>query len=469
MQLASQVLASPLPIIRHANGTLHASVSSEWLDESYMHLWTTFDQEIRSALATLNLNFQVPHVDFAGGEVYLVGNEIGLSSRFINNVCVPVAKILAHSSHPSLVIGDIQAFATQVIPDVAIGVTIDNDDSISEVKVVGEFKTFWTLGLAHLSVSNRRSRLQLGPHLGQLVAQMRNFELRYGFLSTYKGTMFVKRTADFAFHVSRPIRDVDTNLSVRQCFAALCILAEQAHEYTEGSDFKAERLRGQNGVQASVRQSPLRNYAAEGSLVAGLNGITPHSIILGDQQGSLTVLNVTRKLSPPSQSDKAIFEINQEGTRYIVKCWGPQHERESNSEIAVYERLSHLRPRGYTVFANMILAGNIICSSLFPHGRALVLPHKNGQVLAYVWDNLSLHERTHVREECEKAINILRSISVYIPDSGKHNVLYDRDTGAVTMLDFETAMECLQSEHVPHVELLSLFGDSEMREHTSGG
>jgi hypothetical protein len=193
MQTASQVLASLLPVIRHAKGTLHASVSNEGLHESYMHLWTTFDQEIRSALAPLNLNFQVPHVDFADSEVYLVGNQIGLSGRFINNVCVPVGKVLARSSQPSLVIGDIQAFAitAETIPDVSIGVTINNDDSLTEVKVVGKFKTFWTLELAQWSVSNIQSRVQLGPNLGtcsspqrhatvtdistgQLVAQMRN-------------------------------------------------------------------------------------------------------------------------------------------------------------------------------------------------------------------------------------------------------------------------------------------------------
>lgn len=141
----------------------------------------------------------------------------------------------------------------------------------------------------------------------------------------------------------------------------------------------------------------------------------------------------------------------------------------SNAECAVYERLSDSRPGGYDVFANLILAGNILCSSLFPNGRALVLPYKDGQILAHIWDDLSDRERTHVREECEKAIRILRSLSIYVPDAGKHNVLYERETGAVTMLDFETAIECPQSEHMPYVELLSLFGDPMMRGHTSGG
>lgn len=71
---------------------------------------------------------------------------------------------------------------------------------------------------------------------------MREFGLCYGFLSTYRGTVFVKRTADFAFCVSPPIQDQDTNLSVRQCFVGFCILAEQGHDYIEGPDFKVERV-----------------------------------------------------------------------------------------------------------------------------------------------------------------------------------------------------------------------------------
>jgi hypothetical protein len=141
----------------------------------------------------------------------------------------------------------------------------------------------------------------------------------------------------------------------------------------------------------------------------------------------------------------------------------------SNTECAVYERLAESRPGGYSVFANMILAGDILCSSSFPDGRTLVIPYKDGQILAHIWDDLNVSEQTHVREECENAIQILRALSIYVPDAGKHNVLYDRETGAVTMLDFETAIEYPQSEHWPYVELKLLFGDTVMGGRTSAG
>ena len=98
-----------------------------------------------------------------------------------------------------------------------------------------------------------------------------------------------------------------------------------------------------------------------------------------------------------------------------------------------------------------------------------MLPYKNGRVLAHIWDDLSERERTHVREECEKAIRILRGLEIYVPDTGKHNVLYARETGTVTMLDFESGMPCPPEEHMPYNELKSLFGDTTMRAHASGG
>lgn len=157
---------------------------------------------------------------------------------------------------------------------------------------------------------------------------------------------------------------------------------------------------------------------------------------------------------------------------FLLLSWCLSHHvyaSRSHAECAVYERLLNSQPTGYGVFASMVLAGSILCSSLFPDGRALVLPYKDGQILSHIWDKLSDHERTHVREECEKAIRILRSLSVYVPDVGKHNVLYARETGKVTMLDFETARPCPPEDHMPYVELLSLFGDATMRGHTSGG
>lgn len=99
----------------------------------------------------------------------MVGNEIGLSGRFVNNVCDPVAKVLVRASQPALVMGDIQAFeatTSDVIPDVSIGVTLSSDDSESEVKIVGELKTYWTAPLHRFSLSDAVILPRLLPHFG---------------------------------------------------------------------------------------------------------------------------------------------------------------------------------------------------------------------------------------------------------------------------------------------------------------
>lgn len=167
MESAGELLARPLPPLRHAGGTLYPSVSSERLHESCMHQWSTFEQEIQSVLDSLDLNHTVSHTVSADGEFYLVGNETGLTGRFVNNICDPVAKVLSRASIPSVVFADIRALSasSSVIPDVGLGVTSRND-SETTVLAVGELKTFWTLQLEQLSVVDPPTRAELEPYLG---------------------------------------------------------------------------------------------------------------------------------------------------------------------------------------------------------------------------------------------------------------------------------------------------------------
>lgn len=66
----------------------------------------------------------------------------------------------------------------------------------------------------------------------------------------------------------------------------------------------------------------------EGSSGTGQNvTVTPNAIIVSRGEGSLSVLNVSRRISSFRQTDKALFELDYEGTRCIVKCWGPRHDR----------------------------------------------------------------------------------------------------------------------------------------------
>lgn len=54
----------------------------------------------------------------------------------------------------------------------------------------------------------------------------------------------------------------------------------------------------------------------------------------------------------------------------------------------------------------------------------------------------------------------LRDVNTICIDAGRHNVLYNRSTGAVTMVDFEMVKECgLSNVHILEApELLCIVG-----------
>jgi hypothetical protein len=128
-------------------------------------------------------------------------------------------------------------------------------------------------------------------------------------------------------------------------------------------------------------------------------------------------------------------------------------------------------PTGTNVFPSLVAYGKIICSSIFPSGWVLVLSKVKGAVLSTIWDDLTLAERFHVQSQCRKAISILRNVYAISVDAGKHNVLYDRSTGATTMIDFERMKECDQNRlyrlDVP--ELYAIFGPELVQDPASEG
>lgn len=62
--------------------------------------------------------------------------------------------------------------------------------------------------------------------------------LRFGFLSTYNSTVFVKRAADTSFLLSPPIKHDTVQPSLRQIFAGFCLMALSEPKYFPGPGFK---------------------------------------------------------------------------------------------------------------------------------------------------------------------------------------------------------------------------------------
>lgn len=71
-----------------------------------------------------------------------------------------------------------------------------------------------------------------------VVFYMRGHMLKYGFISTYKTTVFFKRVSDYCFHLSPPIDQTATNPSLRECFAGFSVLSAADSKYVEGNDVR---------------------------------------------------------------------------------------------------------------------------------------------------------------------------------------------------------------------------------------
>lgn len=99
-----------------------------------------------------------------------------------------------------------------------------------------------------------------------------------------------------------------------------------------------------------------------------------------------------------------------------------------------------------------------------------MLEHRDGMRLDRLWHTLSEIERAHVQSECINGVHALRQVTVRLDDAGMHNILYSRESGVVTLLDFEGAQEVESHSVVPtYHEMGAIFGSDLLLGRPSGG
>ncbi|OGM51323.1 hypothetical protein ABOM_000168 [Aspergillus bombycis] len=480
METASASISRVLPYLHKINGTTHQSDCREAISLRFFHQWTTFNQDVADACASLDLTGLVPIVD-ESTEEFIVGSELGLTGRFAKQVCDVSSKALSTTVLAAYKFGDynaIEATDHNNVPDIVM-LTIPSADA----RAVGEMKTYWTVRLDRCSINDGyMSLLPLQSHLAQLVRYMRGNFLRYGFLSTYNATIFVRRTDPYRFEVTMPIKSQGTSPTIRQCFVALAVFASQDWKYNEPDGFSLAQLRipTQPHTQASLRPSPLRNQvAAPGDIREPIGN---QSILFADGDGNdtrtaITVVNCTSVVR--TMGDKAIFEVLWDGRPAIAKCWGEDlYERfvtnvhltavlgvnqafsSYRDEYLTYQKIQTLRPGGYEFFPLMYSHGAIACSSIFPKGYIAIMSRFDGVRLDMVWDHLRGSTKEHVRLVIHKAIKVLREIEVIQIDCGAHNVLYNSNTESAVLCDFELMQACESDTRTPDLpEMYAIFGD----------
>ncbi|KAJ5950290.1 uncharacterized protein N7479_008703 [Penicillium vulpinum] len=154
--------------------------------------------------------------------------------------------------------------------------------------------------------------------------------------------------------------------------------------------------------------------------------ITPTGVVIECGTAMPVVVNFVEQLSDPKNQEKGVWVADISGTRRVLKCWKTEVDRLFDIEAAVYERLETTRSIGHYLFPMCIARGQIICSSLFPSGWAIIMEYRDGERLCDIWHSLDTDERAYVEQECFKGIQALRAMSIRHDDPGMHNILYAR-------------------------------------------
>ncbi|KAI2793392.1 hypothetical protein POX_b03447 [Penicillium oxalicum] len=437
MEPALIQLARPIPPLRQNARTANPSVHSDRLSLARMSEWRSFSEDALRAFHEAGITHEVPFQDET--ELYTVGTKHGVSGRFVRNLCDPVMRALAPlPGMESIRFADFPALSTSddILPDICLG-RIAADPTPDNVYLVGEIKTRWTIPEAYLHLNRPSASFRLEPLMGQLVVQMRMCSVRFGFLSTYNSTVFVKRAADSSFLLSPPVSNDAIQPSLRQLFAGFCRMAQMA-----------PRSPGQLHPQSSKNEP-----------------VTSSSVIVDTGTSLGTVINCIRQLSDTTENSKATWLASMNETPVILKCWRPSHDELFDAESEVYERLWSWQTSGHdSIFARWILRGEIICSSIFPSGYALVLEHIDGVRLDRVWHTLAVEERASIESRCRMGIRALRQVNIRLDNAGMHNVLYSRENDEVTLVDFESAQEVTSDSAIPpYYEMEDIFGSHSHR------
>lgn len=477
MEPARDLLARPLPHLLYDGGTESPSIHGSPVSATFFTPWPSFYENVHVALQSMNLDEPVSLIESRNGEHYLTGSEPGLTARFVRNLCDPVSEALSVTHLHDIMFGDIHSVrrTTTEIPDLVMVKLVNPEQpnrATTTLVLVGEMKTWWTLELELFPVSSPVEELaELERPVGQVIRYMRKFNLKYGFLSTYRSTIFIRRAADYKFEISPPIDYRATGPSLRECFMAFAALANNDRIYTEppGYNTRLLSISGIAGLQNSMRESYYRNHTIPQHVPTTLSSFNSRTIMIGqggEAKAFATCVNILDSLTP----GKAIMEVNFAGHKAVAKYWSEEFQESYKHEKAFYDAMTDRYPEGSAFFPSLLAYGEVVCSSLVAGGNVMIISWEDGERLSDLWQTLSQPDRIYIRNKCREAVAIIRQLNIYLQDSRKQNVLYERRTGKVTMLDFEHYGMCtprhLQSLDAP--ELLTIFGRSGMSQITGG-
>ncbi|TGJ70250.1 hypothetical protein EYR41_006229 [Orbilia oligospora] len=219
-------------------------------------------------------------------------------------------------------------------------------------------------------------------------------------------------------------------------------------DYRYIGGLKASEIRvlllGQGDTPPPIEPPPITTATTlqEKTPTLCLKDLTPKSIIFGENGISQHLFQIQEDLYEYSENHKkkkifvgTLNGIDHECTaKYFPVDFVERYIHEKNNYL--------LLPSSSRYFAKMLAFGDIILSGRYRNGHIIIFTKEKGVTLDYqMIKKMSKEEKTLIRQEAISATKILRSIGIKHGDPGPDNVLWDKESGKLVILDLEITWE----------------------------
>ncbi|KAK2808596.1 hypothetical protein FQN50_004628 [Emmonsiellopsis sp. PD_5] len=274
---AAQLLSQPLPDLVVSDYPTQSDARHQLYYNKVFGRWSSFEEDVRKTVDRFlgaNPSREIlaftpsgigSAIDFMFSELFLCGDEASVVGRLEQNAMHPVSAVARYHSIRNR-FGDFRTIeeshaalgqpsddrVPRTIPDIAGSEELEDADRrlCRYLKFVGEGKTPWVHKLAawlndfeeHNTDKSKSSPLR--KTLGQIALYMYDYGSKYGFLTTYNQTIFLKqerhRTGEYRLYIPNIIYHTATGsksgVSLRECLFYLVLITagteEERHKCT---------------------------------------------------------------------------------------------------------------------------------------------------------------------------------------------------------------------------------------------
>ncbi|KAI1922249.1 hypothetical protein LOZ12_000584 [Ophidiomyces ophidiicola] len=290
-------------------------------------------------------------------EHYLCGDEQSVCGRYGQNALAPVSAVAFHNGLKYR-FGDYKVSSESTypgngtyIPDfVAVSCPAANLGELLKLKkdtphnmvIVGEAKTPWKHDLmtAWSKFSESGDDENIRHAFGQIVTYMQRFKMRYGFLTTYNYTIFLRqelRGGEPVLYFTRPIEATSSlesgSISIRQCFYYLLSKCQSPGDYQITSpvsplhwigDLAAYQLSKTQNHQEPI--TPLSRRTAPPATIyqntpdgwTGMSGMSPLKLFRDGLRFRATILFDINHIEGSDPNHKSV-KINGKAIRVVIE------------------------------------------------------------------------------------------------------------------------------------------------------